>query len=61
MKSISEHERYKKGFIPWDENKNTLKLSRVDSWSHFYHKPYEEDWREAYNKALERVWKYQDE
>ena len=39
------------------EKKEALKQS-VSSWTHYYHKPYKCDWNEAYNKALDRKWRY---
>ena len=51
----SLNEKYKKGFIPWDETSEAKKNTRVGYWKQFYHKPYECDWWEATQKATERV------
>ena len=54
-------EKYKKGFIPWDETSEAKRNTRVSYWKQFYHKPYECDWREATQKATERVWRTGEE
>lgn len=64
VRTVSVHERIKRGiqsrtWIPWDESKEALKNTTVHSWTHFYHKPYQFDWLEAHNKAIERKWRYE--
>lgn len=63
VKTISEREKYRMGinsrtWIPWDESKEALKNTTIHSWTHFYHKPYQTDWHQAHNNAVERKWKY---
>lgn len=63
IRSLSEHERItrrikNKAYIPWDETKEALKNTSVHSWSFFYHKPYQNDWQEAHQEAVERKLRY---
>lgn len=58
--TVSMKERFRKGFIPWDEVKEYQKNTRVDYWKQWYHKPYQCDWYEATQKATLRVWKQGD-
>ena len=63
VRTLSEHDRIKKGirdktFIPWDESKEAMKNTSVHSWSFFYHKPYQNDWQEAHQEAVERKLRY---
>lgn len=63
VRTISEHDRIKKGikdktYIPWDESKEALKNTSIHSWSFFYHKPYQNDWQEAHQEAVERKLRY---
>lgn len=60
-KTESMQEKYRKGFIPWDETSEAKKNTRVSYWKQWYHKPYQCDWFEATQKATERVWKVGDE
>ena len=59
--TVSMTERFRKGFIPWEDTKDHKKNTRVGYWKQWYHKPYQTDWREATQKATERVWKIGDE
>jgi len=61
IRTISENERYRRGFLPWDETKEAKKNIRVSAWTQFYHKPYQTDWKEAHQKAVARRWRYIDE
>ena len=36
--------------------KQELKSLSVSAWTQRYHKPYQCDWNEAYNEALQRTW-----
>lgn len=54
VSSISENERVRKGFVPWDSTKEFKKATSVSAWTQFYHKPYQTDWQQAHNKAVER-------
>ena len=63
VKTISEREKYRMGinsrtWIPWDESKEALKNMTISSWTQFYHKPYQTDWQQAHDKAVNRKWKY---
>lgn len=65
VRTMSEHERIKNGihsrtWIPWDESKEALKNTTISSWTQFYHKPYQTDWQQAHDKAVNRKWKYED-
>lgn len=42
-----------------DEKQNRAEALKqgVDSWTHFYHKPYQCDWRDARRKALDKKWR----
>lgn len=59
--TVSMKERFRKGYIPWDETKAAKKNARAIHWTQFYHKPYQCDWREARRKAIERIIKYEGE
>ncbi len=57
IRSVSEHARITKGirnraYITKDE-KDAQGIS-ISSWTHFYHKPYANDWNEARDKAYKR-------
>lgn len=58
--TVSMTERFRKGFIPWDETSEAKKNTRISYWKQFYHKPYECDWHEATQKATLKVWKQGD-
>ena len=38
-------------------DKENIKNMSVSSWTFFYHKPYECDWKEAKHKAAGKKWK----
>ena len=66
VRTVSEHERltkryHNKAFIPWDETKEAQKNTTIHSWSFFYHKPYQNDWNEAHQEAVERKLRYKHE
>lgn len=66
VRTVSEHERLKKGihkrtFIYADETKEGRQAVSVWSWTQFYHKPYENDWQQAHQKAVERKLRYKNE
>ena len=65
VKTFSEHEKIKRGirrnFIPWDETKEAQKNTTIHSWSFFYHKPYQNDWQQAHQEAVERKLRYKHE
>ena len=52
--TMTETQRYRKGFIPWDSTKEYQKNTSVSAWTQFYHKPYQTDWQQAHNRAVER-------
>ena len=58
--TVSMTERFRKGFIPWDDTREQKKNTRISYWKQFYHKPYQCDWREATMKATEHVWRIGD-
>ena len=65
VRTMSEHERLKnriknRAWIPWDESKEALKNTTISSWTQFYHKPYQADWQQAHNKAVDRKWRYEE-
>lgn len=64
IRAVSQHERIKHGIrdraYVTAENKDAQKSVSVWSWTHFYHKPYANDWNEAYNKACERKRRYKE-
>lgn len=48
------------GFTACNLTKEKLRNLSVESWTHFYHKPYECDWAEARKKAKERRWRSEE-
>lgn len=55
--TISMTERYRRGYIPWDESKEAKKNTRITYWKHVYHKPYQCDWYQATQKATLKMWR----
>lgn len=55
MNGKNETTKEKKPY--YDEMKAVAKQIGLSAWVQWYHKPYECDWKEAYNKALDRRWK----
>ena len=60
LRTVSSVERYKKGYIPQDETKEWQQGVSTSAWTQFYHKPYQCDWKEARQKAIERKWRYNE-
>lgn len=60
-KTVSLHERYKMGFIPWEDTRDVKKNVSVSAWTHFYHKPYQTDWQQAHTEAVKHKWDYINE
>lgn len=64
IRTVSEHERITKGIrnraYVTREEKDAQKSVSVWSWTQFYHKPYANDWNDAYNKACERKRRYKE-
>lgn len=56
LKPVSEHERFKKGFISWNDLKSEQMRFSVASWTHFYHSPYKLDWKDVRKRAVTRKW-----
>lgn len=46
---------YTGGYIARTISKGLTQTAPVTSWTHFYHKPYANDWKEAKEKAMDRV------
>lgn len=59
LRTISQHTRLQKGYIPWDETKEAKKNVNISAWTQFYHKPYQDDWKDARQQATERKWSYE--
>lgn len=46
------------GMVSRNLSEYMLKHATLSSWKQFYHKPYQTDWGEATEKAVERRLKY---
>ena len=66
IRTITEHYRltnriHNRVFTPWDETKEAMKNTSVHSWTFFYHKPYQCDWGQAHQEAIDRKLRYTNE
>ena len=43
------------GYMARTISRGLLQTAPIISWTHFYHKPYACDWKEAKEKAMDRV------
>ena len=50
----------KSTFMDQEQEKKEALKQGLSSWTHYYHKPYANDWREARRQAIERRWRYYD-
>ena len=42
------------------QNRSEALKQGVASWTQFYHKPYQTDWRDAHRKAIDKKWRCYD-
>lgn len=65
IRTVSEHERITKGIkthaYVTKAEKDAQKSTSVWAWTQFYHKPYQCDWNEAHQKAVERKLRYKND